>query len=170
MDRPSPKTVQELLDNIESGWNTFNTYIDTLSEKQLTQPTDAAGWTAKDHLIHLASWEDTLNALLDHAPRWERIGVDKALWDSNAIDDINAIVQKRYQDMPLAEARQKHREVHERLLAKIRQLSDADLQQPIREYQPGSASASPIVRPLVADTYDAYAEHTPWIAAIVEKA
>jgi uncharacterized protein (TIGR03083 family) len=166
----TPKTVNELLDNIERGWNSFNAYIDTLSEKQLTQPTDAAGWTAKDHLIHLASWEDTLNALLDRTPRWERIGVDKALWDSNDIDQINAIVQKRYHDMPLDEVRQKHREVHQRLLEKIRQLSDADLGQPIREYQPGSATTSPIVRPLVADTYDAYAEHTPWIAAIVEKA
>jgi hypothetical protein len=162
-----PKTVEALLRNIETGWDQFNAYIDTLSEAQLTQPTDAAGWTAKDHLIHLARWEDTLNALLDRIPQWERMEFDKALWDSHDIDLQNAIVQQRNQNMPLEDVRQTHRAVHQRLISKISALSDADLQRPIRDYQPGSAASQPILRPLIADTYEAYEEHTPWIAAIV---
>src|SRR5436190_20969846 len=126
MTKEEPKTVAELLKNIETGWNSFSGYINTLTQTQLTQPTDAAGWTAKDHLIHIASWEDTLNALLDKSPQWENISVDKALWFSGDIDKINAIVQKRYQHMPLSEVRQKHREVHQRLLSKIQALADED--------------------------------------------
>src|SRR5689334_12649462 len=97
-----PTTVAELCQRIESSWNTFNAYIDTLSEAQLTQPTDAVGWTAKDHLVHLATWEDTLNALLEKEPQWENIDVDKTLWFSGDIDKINAIVQKRCQAMTLS--------------------------------------------------------------------
>src|ERR1041385_3625233 len=161
-----PTTVAELRQRIEAGWNTFNAYIDTLNEAQLTQLTDAVGWTAKDHLSHLASWEDTLNALLDKKLRWENIGVDKALWFSNDFDKINAVVQKHWQNMPLDEVRQKHREIHQRLMPKIRALSDEDLQRPIREYQSDSTSTRPILQPLIADTYEHYEEHTPWIAAI----
>jgi len=160
-------TVAELLRNIETGWNTFQAYIDTLSKSQLIRPTDAAGWTAKDHLVHLAMWEDSLNALLEHTPQWERMGADKALWDSHDVDKINAILQKRYQNMPLEEVRQKHQEVHQRLMPKIALLTDEDVQRPVRDYQPGSDDNRPIFRNLVSDTYEAYDEHTPWIAAIV---
>jgi hypothetical protein len=165
-----PKTVEALRQNIEAGWDKFNAYIDTLSEAQLTRPTDAAGWTAKDHLIHLARWEDTLNALLDRTPQWERMEVDKALWDGHDVDKINAVVQKRNQNMPLDDVRRTHRDVHQRLMSKISALSDADLQRPVRDYQPASSASQPILRPLITDTYEAYEEHTPWIAAIVANA
>src|SRR5712691_11243223 len=152
MANEEQKTVAELLKNIETGWNSFSGYIDTLTQTQLTQPTDAAGLTAKDHLIHIAMWEDTLNALLDKTPQWEHINMDKALWDSHDVDAQNAVIQKRNQQMPLDEVRQKHREVHQQLMSKIRTLSDDDLRRPIREYQPGSADSRPILRSLIADT------------------
>lgn len=160
-------TVTDLLQNIETSWDKLQSYIDSLSEAQLTEPTDAAGWTAKDHLIHIATWEDTLNALLEGKPQWENIGVDKALWFSGDVDKINAIVQKRDQHMSLSEVRQKHQEVHQRLMSRIALLSDADLKRPIKDYQPESPRTHPILRALISDTYEAYDEHTPWIAAIV---
>jgi hypothetical protein len=49
----------ELLERIEAGFQEINQYLDSLTETQLTQPTDAAGWTAKDHVIHMAIWEDS---------------------------------------------------------------------------------------------------------------
>ncbi len=76
----------ELLAAIEQGWNGLNAYVDSLTPEQLTTPTDAAGWTAKDHLAHLAVWEDTINALLDKKPRAPHVGIDQALWDSQEFD------------------------------------------------------------------------------------
>lgn len=165
-DQPS-MTVRELLHRIETGWNTFYAYLDTLSEAQFTGPKDAAGWTAKDHLSHIAFWEDTLNALLERTPRWERLGIDKALWDTGDVDKFNAVMQAREKDVPLAEVRRKHRDVHQRLLANLAALSDADLGRPIREFQAASTSDRPILLPLMGDTFEAYEEHTPWIRAIV---
>jgi len=169
MSKQEPTTVKELLQRIEKSWNTFYAYIDTLSEAQLTQPTDAAGWTAKDHLIHIAMWEDTLNAMLEKSPMWEHMGIEKAIWYGRDIDRINAIVQKRLQDMPLDEVRQTHREVHQRLISQIAALTDADLQNPVSDYQTDSTSSRPILRNFISDTCEAYEEHTPWIAAIVSK-
>jgi len=162
-------TVAELVRNIESGWLRFQTYIHSLTDEQLTRPTDAAGWTAKDHIIHLAAWEDTLNALLEHTPQWERLGIDKTLWDTRDVDKMNAIIQKRYQNMPLEDVLLRQQQVHNWLMSKVPLLPDEELLRPVRDYQPNSDDTRPILRNLVTDTYEAYEEHTPWIAAIVAK-
>ncbi len=163
-------TVAELVRNIEIAWDKFQAYIDTLSEEQLTRPTDAAGWTAKDHITHLAAWEDTLNALLDHTPQWERMSISKKLWDSRDVDKINFIIQKRYRQMPLNEVRWRHQQIHRNLMSRLPLLDDEHMRYPVHAYQPGSDDIHPILQPLVTDTYEAYEEHTPWIAAIVNSA
>ncbi len=160
----------ELLAAIEAGWEQFQAYLATLTYEQVTIPTDAAGWTAKDHIAHLAAWEDTLNALLDKTPRWERLGVDYDLWASNDWDKVNAVVQQRYKDISVGDLRQWFFGVHERLIAKLKALSDADLQRPYQqEYQTSSTQEMPISHWFTIDTYEHYAEHTPWIAAIAEQ-
>lgn len=60
----------ELLIRIEQGWNEFQAYIQTLSAAQLAGPTDAAGWTAKDHIMHLAVWEDGIDAARIVGTEW----------------------------------------------------------------------------------------------------
>src|SRR5690242_16924292 len=99
-------TKAQLLEAIQREWQSFNAYLDTLSEQQLTQPTDAASWTAKDHIAHLWVWEDGMNAFLQKRPRHEAMGIPQDVWVSGDFDKINAIIQQRYQGMLLAEVRQ----------------------------------------------------------------
>ncbi|MFN8450760.1 MAG: ClbS/DfsB family four-helix bundle protein [Anaerolineae bacterium] len=141
----------ELLAGIDSEWDRLNAYIDSLTEAQLTQPSDPAGWTAKDHLAHLAVWEESLNALLDRQPRRERMGIDQATWDSGDIDAINAVIQQRYHDTPLADVRKMLNDTHEQLLAKLKPLYDSDLQLPYSCYQSGSIQERPAILYLVGD-------------------
>ena len=47
----TPSTKDELLEYLEQEWTDFHAYLQTLTETQLSVPTDAAGWTAKDHVI-----------------------------------------------------------------------------------------------------------------------
>ncbi len=70
----------ELLQNIDAGWNRFYGYLKTLSDEQLSTPTDASGWTVKDHLTHLAIWEDGIYGLLMGHSRREQMGIDEATW------------------------------------------------------------------------------------------
>lgn len=158
----------ELLPAIDAGWNKLNAYIDSLTEEQITQPTDAAGWTVKDHLIHLAIWEDSINALLDKESRAERMGVDQATWDGRDINAINAVIQQKNKDLPLEEVRQKLHDVHEMLLGKLQRLYDWDMQRPFRVYQPGATHDKRVMDWIVGDTFAHYAQHMPWMQAIVE--
>src|SRR5664279_3915605 len=97
-------TKTQLLDAIDKGWNNLHAYLSTLTYEQVTIPTDAAGWTVKDHLAHLAIWEDGIWALLEKKPRAAYMGVPDDIWTNrvpNRIDRINAVIQQRYVDMPL---------------------------------------------------------------------
>ncbi len=161
-------TIANLLRRIENGWNNLQAYLSTLNEEQLTTPTDAAGWTAKDHLIHLALWEDGVYALLEGQSQREGMEVDEATW-KQGWDAINAVIQQRYHNLPLDEVLQTIRQRHERLVNKIKSMTDEDLLRPYRHYDSGSDREQPVIGSIVGNTYEHYAEHKPWIAEIVDK-
>ncbi len=157
----------ELLERMQAAWVEFNTYIDSLDAEQLTEPTDAAGWSAKDHIAHLAVWEDGVNAMLEGKPRNEAMGVDYDLWESGDYDAINAVLQERDADLPLAEVRQRFAEVHQTLVNKVNALSYEELMLPYKHYQPYTDHEAPAIDRIIGNTYEHYPEHQEWIAVIV---
>jgi uncharacterized protein (TIGR03083 family) len=158
----------ELLTRLQNGWNELNAYLKTLTEAQLTTPADAAGWTIKDHVIHLAIWEDGINALLQHRSRREAMGIDAQTWNSRSVDKMNAIIQQRHKDMPLSQVMDTLRDVHQRLVQQLQVLPEEDLKRPYRDFQPESTSDKPVIGWIMGNTYEHYAEHLPWMAAIIE--
>jgi hypothetical protein len=162
-------TTDELVNRMERGWDDFQAYLRTLTTEQLTGPKDAAGWTIKDHIIHLAVWEDGIYALLMQQPRHEQMGLDKVLWDSHDVDAINADIQQRNKDKPLEEVMQTFEDVHKRLVAKIQSMANKDLLRPYKHYDADSTAEKPVFGWIVGNTYEHYAEHKPWIAAIAGK-
>lgn len=164
-----PDTVNDLLARIEAGWNDLQTMIAALTEAQLTGSTDAAGWTVKDHLVHLADWETSVDALLQGKPRWETMGLPRADWDTFDIDHINDIMQKRSQGLTLAEARQRLDATHAVLLARVGALDDADLMRPYSAFEAGSTWHDPVLAYIIGNSFGHYAEHMPWMTAIVEQ-
>lgn len=162
-------TKAELLSRIQKGWDEFNAYLDDLTLEQLTQPRDAQGWSAKDHLMHIVMWEDDIYMVLTGQSRHDKMGIDLATWNAWNIDAQNAITQKRYKDKPLDEVRQLFREVHQRLMLKLETLTDADLRLFMHDYQPDTPADKPLIEKIMNDTYEHYAEHRPWMAAIVAK-
>ena len=164
-----PATKAELLGLIQQGWDDFHAFLAHYSPDQLSTLKDAVGWTAKDHIIHLAVWEDSIFALLSGQSQREGLGLDEATWASD-YDHQNAVLRERYLTLTLDEALALFERSHARLVAKIEALSDDDLRKPYRHYQPDSDQEQPVIGWIIADTYEHYAEHTPWIAAIVEQA
>ncbi|MBI1277970.1 MAG: ClbS/DfsB family four-helix bundle protein [Anaerolineaceae bacterium] len=155
----------ELLDKIQASWDEINEFLASLSTSQKTQPTDAAGWTVKDHVIHMAAWEDGLTAMLDKQMRREHMGIDEATW-KNGDDAINAMMQQRYQNLTWDEVERKRHEVHNHVLKQIDGLSDESLQLPYHEYNPNSPSTRHLDSLIGGSTYYHYDEHLPWMAAI----
>jgi uncharacterized protein (TIGR03083 family) len=161
-------TKAEFLAALDKGWKDLQSYLHTLTPEQMIQPTDAAGWTVKDHLMHLAVWEDGMHALLQGLPRYDTMGVEKAIWEGGDFDQINAVIQQQHKDMPLDEVKRTFHDVHQRLIAQLGTLSDEALQRPYNSYQPESGRTYPVVQSLMGNTFEHYEEHMPWMDAMVK--
>ena len=161
---------EELLNQLKSTWNDLQTYVGSLTEEQLTRPTDAAGWTPKDHLTHLATWEQAELAVLEGKSKREAMDIPSEIWDQDEDDPINAVIQQRYHNLPLPDVLATLRRNHEAVVQKLESLTEADLLLPYRHYQPGSDDEHPISQWIPWDTFYHYRDHLSWIKAIVEKA
>src|SRR3972149_1489720 len=152
----------QLLKRMNDGFRDFMAYVNTLSEADFITNTDAAGWTAKDHVMHLAVWEGGMWALLNHQSRREYMGIDQAAWEGHDYDEMNAIIQQQHRDKPLGEVLQTFRDAHRRMVVKIESLADEDLQRPYDHYQPGAGRDAPVIGWIIGNTYEHYARHRPW--------
>lgn len=168
-DSDKSLTRASLMNQMELSWNELQTFIASLTEDQLTRPTDAAGWTVKDHIIHIAMWENAGLALLEGKSKREAMNITPEIWEQDD-DPINAVIQERYRDMPLAEVMQTLRENHARTMAKLDTMTEADLLLPHRHYQPNSTEERPIMLWVIGDTINHYRDHIPWMKAIAESA
>ncbi|KPL85324.1 ClbS/DfsB family four-helix bundle protein [Herpetosiphon geysericola] len=166
IDDQTPLTAQQLQARITTNWQELQTFLAGLSPEQMTSPSDAAGWTIKDHAIHIALWEKSILGLLNSESRWGSIDIDEAVWQQG-FETVNQVLYQRHRDLPLAEVYATLAANHEALVARIAQLSDQDLLRPHREFQAGSTNDEPIIGWIVGDTCDHYAEHLPWMQAIL---
>jgi uncharacterized damage-inducible protein DinB len=89
--------------------------IDGLSDDQLTECT-LDGWSVKDHLLHLALWDDLRSAEV------QRISAGHASAAVMSEEQDNAYSRLGYElrsELSAAQARWEHARAHERLLAAI---------------------------------------------------
>jgi hypothetical protein len=168
-----PLTKSELLADMERDWTALNVALDRLTETQLTSPTDAQGWTIKDHLMHLVAWEQSVVGLLHGRPRHLALGVDEALYLAGDEDAINAAIQQQTVAVPLSEVLAQLRQTHQQLLAALQPLSDADLRLPYRHYlpdEPADGDGPPAIDVIANNSARHFAEHLPWIEALADSA
>jgi uncharacterized protein (TIGR03083 family) len=154
-----------LMPRLTEGWEAFNAFLGTLSEEQLTRPTDAAGWTAKDHIIHLAVWERGILALLEGKSRMESMGV--SAWEDG--DVMNEEIRQNHKDLSLEEVLHIFRQVHDNMMQKLDTLSNEQLMLPYYHYDPESERDIPVIWLVAGNTFQHYAEHQDWIAEIVKR-
>jgi hypothetical protein len=170
-DERQPRTTEELLARIADGWAALNQRITSLSAAQLTTPGPGGGWSVKDHLAHLATWEGMLIALLEGRPIHTAFGMSRAEYDAlESTDALNAIIAEQNRNAPLEEVMRTVEETHAWLVTKISALADEDLLKPITLFQPDDPDGPderPVLVKIIGDTYEHYAEHLPWIEAII---
>ena len=169
-DRPVT-TKAELLVEIEHAWTILNAALDRLTEAQMSVSQDAQGWTVKDHLIHLTFWERSVIFFLQGQPRHQGLGVEEALYLKGGDDEINAAIYQQHKDLSVSETLAQFRSTHQQLLKVLQPLTDSDLQKLYRHYlpeEPGEGDGPPALNVIYGNSAHHFAEHLPWITAIVE--
>lgn len=171
-DHPMTAEAQRraMLAEIQAGFDRFVAFLDTLDEAALTGPADAAGWTANDHVIHLAVWAGSMQAVIDGRPRWEAIGVSRETWATIAdgYDVINAAIQRQHAGRASADVRRTFEATHRALVERMAALSTDDLLRPYSHHQPWAVGRDePLYAYLIGNTAEHYDEHRGYIADLM---
>ena len=97
------ETAATILWRFEHAWSDLDRTIKSLSERELTEIRDPAGWAVKDHLTHLATWDRALLAGLDGRPRHQALGLDPSSDGSDDWDALNAAIFAATRDRSVPE-------------------------------------------------------------------
>lgn len=161
---------QSMLAYIADSLKQFLALLDQLSDEQMLQAVDSAGWNVRDHLTHLAVWADGVAALLRREDRWQAMGVPDPGKQVD-FDIINQQIVEQHRDMSPAAAREWLLAAHERVVAAVESLPEAQLANPYERFvAPFSGDGGrPIYASILGNTAGHYNEHAPWIRAIAGK-
>lgn len=163
-------TTTEFLNQVDEKWAELQTFVASLRPEQYTSPTDAAGWSVQDHLLHLSEWEAGVTALLNYQDRVAAMGLTPELWAARDFDAMNEVLRKNAAQYGGSSETVKARinDAHGQLRAKIAAFSDDDLQKPYSHWAPNSGREYPIIDLLIGDTTEHYPEHIEWMQAILD--
>jgi len=90
-DESLPQNKAELLERIQRSRSALEGTLSALSEDQLRQA-GPSGWSIKDHLAHLATWELGIVELLRHRPRFAAMQIEEAISQGKSEEEINDLI------------------------------------------------------------------------------
>jgi hypothetical protein len=172
MNEPDNKTQisqTELMKRIRQSFAALEAAIQQFNSDE-PSPTRSSDWAIKDHLTHVAIWEEATAELLQGLP-WRKqftvMGIEDAFareWSE--IDKINELILHSYGRFSAAEAKRLFYNAHHRLLQALEPLSDEDLQQHYTVHSPDSKQIGrqePIWQIIIWTTCDHFDEHAGFI-------
>jgi len=151
------ETAAAALARFDHAWNELDKTVKGLTERQLSEIRDPAGWAAKDHLMHVAVWEQALLAKLDGRPRHHAIGLPASTDGSEDWDALNAQIFAATHHRPLGDVLDAIRGTHMVTRACIAALAAGGAEAPSADAFLGDV-------PGYADHYD---QHRGWIGELV---
>ncbi|MDQ3657748.1 MAG: ClbS/DfsB family four-helix bundle protein, partial [Chloroflexota bacterium] len=129
-----PANKAELLDDLNTRWNAFVVYVDSLPHEQWTGPTDPAGWTVSDHVAHVTAWDRAVVELFrDRTPEQRTLGVTDAAW-ATGTEAINEEIRQRTVGRSIGTVKTGRDEVFAGMLEAVSGFSDEDLERPGGEF------------------------------------
>jgi hypothetical protein len=160
---PVPETKVELLARIPPARRALDETVAALTEDELADLRDGAGWSTVDHLSHLAAWERMLIAHLTDGSAHEVASVDPERYAQMSLDELNDVLYHRVRGMALGEAMDEFRSAHEAIIAFVNTMDDAALHEPWDD----DPSMRTVMAKITGDTYQHYLEHRRWILHLV---
>ena len=121
--------------SIDAAWKDLHSFLAAVTAGQASKQ-DRAGWSVKDHVMHLAIWEDSVLILFRGGRRHEALGIEEAFYTGGNFDEINEVIKVRLEDVALQEAIRNLEETHRQLMGHLKTLRDADLNVKARAFFP----------------------------------
>lgn len=167
---PAPASKEEVIAWIAESRADLDAVLTEFSDAELTRP-GPEGWSAKDHLAHVAAWERGVAALLRREDRAAAMGVPPERWAEGDEDAINALLQRRDAALALADVVAASRAAHADLMAALDCLSWEDLHRGYAAYGPDPAPDDgrddPVGYTVAGNTYGHYPDHARWIRELI---
>jgi len=160
----APETKAELLARIGPARRALDAAIAALTEDELADLRDGAGWSTADHLSHIAAWERMIVAHLTDGPEHEIAGIERERFDAATLDELNNLLYHRMRGMALGDALAEYAAAHEAIGAFLRALDEDVFGEP---YWDDDASGRRVMEKVTGDTYRHYLEHRRWILELV---
>jgi len=169
-----PSTVSkhaELITAIDSAWEELLSFLHTVVSSHVSTRDDN-GWTVKDHVTHIAVWEDSVSILFRGGLRHEALGIDESSYLVSSFDQINEVIRERFKAIPLTQAIRQLEEVHSELMTRVTALSEADLKTTVRDYFPQAPRTDdrPMMTFIYDNTADHFIEHLQWMRELLGRA
>jgi len=141
---------EQIIERLENRWVEFQQSFEELTESQMTRPDSDVGWSIKDILVHVRTWEEEALKYLPTIVENQPLPRYKDLY--GGINAFNAMTREANKDLPLETVVSNLEATHKRLLAYLRSVPEEQF-----------ASGTRFRRRLAADTFNHYPEHTETI-------
>ena len=146
-------------------------FIDSLSTSQLMISADEAGWTVKDHLVHIAAWQNGISALLERKPRFPAMGLPESAATIDDFDRINEMVREHYAGLSPAQVNKMVRDADVHFRKVLSSVTAADLAKPYAFYakirKPSETESQPVFGWVEGNSWHHIEEHLPWMRQII---
>lgn len=161
-------SISEFVIAIERTWEPYLRYIRSLSPEQLDGPTDNRGWTVKDHIAHVTSWQEGITAVLQGRPRHEGMGVAEADMDFDDIDTLNEKMRQVDAHFSGPEAVNEAVMKHEGFIMELEAQPEDAVRRTRGDYLPGQeGSEMPFTEWVWNNSGGHYGEHLTYIRRIL---
>lgn len=125
MPRPTSKT--DLLAAIEKERSALETYLETLTPEQMTDPGIVGEWSVKDVLAHLIEWEQMVLSWHAAGLRGETPELPAPGFKWNQTPALNQQIFEKHRERPLDDVLGQFQVSHQEILGVIQGLSNEDL-------------------------------------------
>lgn len=164
---PEPKTKEELIARIDESRKQLDETVSRMDERTLTEVRDHGGWSVKDHMAHLAAWEQSMVHALQGKPRHEGLGVSEETYNEHDVDKINAEIHAKHKDRPLHEVQAMLHHSQVEMSQQLHRLTEHDLTHKTYSdylpHEPGEPNATPMGAYVNGNTWGHYEEHRAMI-------
>jgi hypothetical protein len=157
-----PPTKAILLLETEKQRNELTAMLGAMSREQLMWP-GAYGWSARDHVAHLAEWERFLFYWYDAGARGENPPVPAPGYTWSTIDGLNKEIYDRHRDDQLEHVLADWQSTSRQLIGLAQGISEADLYTVGRYSWTGRGTLASFV-------YECGANHYRWSMVEIKRA